>query len=400
MTAWEIWPREADLSRELDPISVWSDLTVVERYVTNGPPTWVLSGPSEHLSVFTPGMGCILDDGGEFVTSGQVRSLQRSYQANPGTGQIEDTTTLGFIGDADDPWSRLCWPDPTHALTGTTSNFTASHDTRTGSREEILLGYIAANLGPAAGVASRRLSSLLLPTSLGRGGSTKFEARMNVLGQVVADLAEAGNLDVRIEHDESTGAPRLAVVIDDVVDVSDDVVFGSADIARATGIVSAWSYSMDAPEVTDAIVFAAGELEAREAARFTDEAAVSLWGRRREQLVDQRQTDDADVMLDAGTKALESGATPISVAFEVADAGDAIYRQTYRLGYRVGIELPGLPLEISDNRVREVTTTVRPGQPDRRTVVVGSPGATSITPPSTARLTAALRRVAMLERSR
>lgn len=398
--AWEIWPRDGDLGRTLDPISVWSEMTVAERYVSNGAPTWVLSGPSEHLSVFTAGMGCILDDDGEFVASGQVTSVQRRYETDRDTGRAVDTTTLGFTGDADEPWSRLCWPDPAHVLTTTTSNFTAAHDTRTGARESILLAYIAANLGPAAPVVSRRMSSLLLPTTLGRGGTTTYQARMDVLGQVVAELAEAGGLDVRVEHDESTGTPRLAVVVDEVADVSADVVFGSADAARATGIVSGWSFSMDAPEVTDAIVFAAGELEAREAARFTDEAAVSLWGRRRERLVDQRQTDDPDVMADAGARALEDGAAPVSITFEVIDGGDAIYRETYRLGYRVGVELPGLPLEVSDNRVREVVTTVRPGQPDRRTVVVGSPGATSIQPPSAARLNKALRRVASLERNR
>jgi hypothetical protein len=398
--AWEISPRNGDLSRTLDSISSWSEMTVVERYVSNGPPTWILKGPSEHLSVFTPGMGCILDEDGEQAASGQIRSFGRSYEANPETGKMEDTTTLGFVGDADDHWSRLAWPDPTHALTSTTSNFTAAYDTRTGARETILLAYIAANLGPAASITSRRLSSLLLPATLGRGGSTKYQARMDVLGQLVADLAEAGNLDVRVEHDESTGTPRLAVVVDEVVDVSDDIVFGSPDSARAGGIVSSWSFSMDAPEVTDAVVFAAGELEAREAALFTDSAAAALWGRRRERLVDQRQTDDPDVMLDAGTKALEDGASPVSVSLTLADGGDAVYRDTYRLGYRVGIELPGLPLEISDNRVREVVTVVQPDRPQKRTITVGTPGATSITPPTAARLNKVLRRLAAIERSR
>lgn len=398
---WEIWPREADLSREKDPISVWSELSVVERHVTNGPPTWVLTGPSEHLALFTPGMGCILDDDGVFVASGQVRALQRSYETDPATGEIVDTTTVGFVGDSDNMWSRLGWPDPTHTLTGIPSNFSTAYDTRTGARETILLQYIAANLGPAASIASRRLSSLVLPTTLGRGGTTTYQARMNILGDIVAELAEAADLDVRIEHDEDeSGTPSLALVIDQVADVSDDVVFGSADAARATGIVSSWSYSMDMPELTDAILFSSGDLELREGSRFTDEAAVTRWARRRERLVEQGFTDDLSAITDAGARALEDGASPISVTFSLADGGDAIYRDTYRLGYRVGIELPGLPLELSDNRVREVVTTVRPGQADERTITVGSPGATSIEPPDAARLTSALRRVAKLERSR
>jgi len=394
---WTIWPREADLSREKDPISVWSELTVVERYVSNGAASWLLSGPSEHLSVFTPGMGCILDDDSEYVVSGQATSFQRSYRVEG--RRAVDTTTIGFVGDADEAWSRLLWPDPSHPLTGTPSNFSTIYDERTGARESLLLAYIAADLGPAAPIAARRLADLLLPADLGRGGSTTYQARMNILGDVVAELAEAADLDVRIEHDESTGEPRLAVVVDQVVDVSDDVVFGSADAARATGVVTAWSYDMSAPEFTDAILFSAGDLESREASRFTDEAAVARWGRRRERLIEQGYTDDLSAITDAAAKALQDGASPVSIALQVADAGDAIYRDTYRLGYRVGIELPGLPVEISNPRVREVTTTVRPGQPDERTVVVGSPGATSIDPPDSARLTAALQRVANLERN-
>lgn len=397
--AWEIHPRDVNLGRTLDSISVWSELKVVERYISNGASTWVLTGPSEHLAVFTPGMGCILDEDGEQVASGQARVLERGYETNPDTGRVEDTTTIGFIDDTFDLWSRLCWPDPAHPLTTTASTFTPAYDTRTGARETILRGYIAANLGPTAPVVSRRLAGLLLPTDLARGGTTTYKARMDVLGDVVAKLAEAGGLDVRIEHDESTGAPRLALAVTQVADVSSNVVFGSADSARAAGIVSGWGYAMEAPEVTDAIVFAAGEQEARQGARFTDEAAVTRWARRREQLVDQ-WTDDAAVLADSATQALESGASPVSIPFSAADAGDAVYRDTYRLGYRVGVELPGLPLAIADSRVREVVTTVRPGQDDERTVAVGSPGATSIEPPSAKRMNKALRQLAAIQRSR
>jgi hypothetical protein len=397
--AWEITPRESDLSRNDDSISIWSELTVVERYVSNGPPRWVLKGPSEQLGVFTPGTGCILDRDGIFVASGQARALQRAYEPDEQTGVLTDTTTVGFIGDSDDLWSRLCWPDPTHPLTATGSAFTPAYDTRTGARETTILGYIADNLGPAAPITSRRLPSLLLPSTLGRGGSTTAKARMDVLGELVAKLAESGNLDVRVVHDEDTGTPRLKVVIDEVEDVSENVVFGSADSARASGIISGWNYSMQAPEVTDAIVFAAGEQASRMGARFVDEAAVTRWARRRERLVDQ-WTDDAAAIADAAANALENGASPVSIPFDARDAGDAVYRETYHLGSLVGVELPGLPLDIADSRVREVVTVARPNQADRQTVTIGSPGATSIEPPSAKRMNKALRELAAIQRSR
>lgn len=396
---WTIWPREADLSRLLDPISVYTKLTVVERHISNGPGTWVLEGPSDSLSVFTPGMGCILFDGETFVASGQLQEPQRSYEADDG-GKMADTTTLGFIDDTDELWSRLAWPDPTHALTGVPSSFSTTYDTRTGPRETILLEYIAANLGPAAPIISRRLAPLFLPTSLGRGGSTTYEARMETLGEIAGKLGEAGNFDVHIRHDEPAGVPRLTLVIEAVQDVSADIVFGSAEAARATGVVSSWHYSMAAPTTTDAILFSSGDLALREGSRFTDEAAVTRWSRRRETLIDQGYTDDLSVITDAGAKALEDGASPVEAVIQVSDAGDAIYRSTYHLGDRIGIEVPGLPLEIASPRVREVVTTVIPKQKDQRVIAVGGPGATSIEPPDAASLTKAMRRVAKLERNR
>ena len=281
------------------------------------------------------------------------------------------------------------------------STFSASHDTRTGPRETVLLGYIADNLGPAAPLTDRRLPDLAIPVSLGRGGTATWSARMDVLGDVVAALAEAGGLRVRVVHDEPTpSTPRLLVVVSETRDVSGDVVFGAAQAIRATGLVSSWGYDLDEAEVTAAIAFSAGEQEARTAAQMVDAGAEVLWGRRRERLVDQRQTDDQDVVDDALTRELEAGASPVSIEFAVSSAGDLVRGTDFDLGDVVGVELPGLPVEVSDRRVREVSTTVRPGAADVVSVVVGSPGAKSTSTADAARLNRALERLARLERGR
>lgn len=394
--SWDVHPRDAGLGRTLDPLSRWTTLEIVERY--NQPDTWALTGPTSELSVFTPGMGAILDRDGEQVTSGQVRHIERRAEYDD-QGRLQDTITLGFIADTRELWSRLCYPDATHTITSTPGTFALSHDTRTGARESLILSYIAANLGPAAPVVSRRLTSLALPATLGRGGTTTINARMDILGELVASQAELAGLRVRIVHDESTGTPRLLLRIDATADVSANVIFGSADTARATGLVTTWGYSIEDPEVSDAIAFAAGEQAAREAARLSDAGSISLWARRREVLVDQRQTDDPDEITDALIERLEEGATPSAVQFEITPGADIAYRTDFTVGDRVGVELPGLPGEVSDNTIREVTTSVPWGEPETVSLVVGTPNANTSTKQA-ARLNRSLRRLALIERSR
>ena len=393
--AWEIVPRDADLGRTLDPVTRWSSLDLVERY--NIANTWVLSGPSSALRVFTPGMGCILDRDGDQITSGQVRSIYRRMETDD-DGRVHDLTTLGFISDLDELGSRRAFPQPSKVLTSTPSKFTAAHDVRNGPIETVLLAYIAQNLGPAAPVANRRQARLVLPASLGRGGTTTVSARMDDLARLVHDLGEAGRLRVDVQHDESTGTPRLLLTVSEVPDVSADVRFGFGE-SPATGTIASWSYKLEAPELTRAIVFSAGELEARDAAQFVDAEAEALWGRAREGLVDQRQTDDVAEVTRAGTEALAEGATPVTVEFTVADGPDIKARRDYDVGYKVGVELPDLPEEVSDNVVRELATEVRPNAREKVSLVVGTPGATSQSTKQAARLNRALRKIALLERS-
>lgn len=394
---WTIHPRNGDLTRSDDPVSDYTSLDLVERH--NLPGTWVLEGPGDSLPMFTANTGCILYDGATQVISGRVRVVERVHEYND-EGVLIDKTTVGFIEDSKPLWGRVCYPDPSHTITSTPSVFSVSHDTRTGAREDLILAYVAAHIGPAAPITNRRLSGLVLPSSLARGGTTTRKARMDVLGDLVAELAEGAGLRVRVVHDESTGTPRLLLTIEAVQDVSANIVFGGPGVARATGFVSTFRYRLEDPEGTDAIAWSAGEEEARQATRLSDAAAISLWGYRSEVLVDQRQTDNADEITDALTERLEEGATPTSVEFTVAEGPDTKYRTDYKVGYRVGVEIPGLPGTVSDNTIREAHTHIENGQPGLPSLVIGTPGAESRSTKEAARLNRLLKRMAMIERSR
>lgn len=394
---WDILPRNANLTRSADPLSRWHELELVERH--NMGDTWTIKGPADVLGVFTTGMGSILYEDGQFVTSGRVRKLRRVRTTDPRTGQVVNGLEVGFVSDLDDLARRLCWPVPAHDLTGTVSTFSASHDVRTGPIETVILGYVGANAGPAAPITRRRVPGLALPTSLGRGGTTTVKARMDNLGTLVHDLAEAGRLVVDIVHDESTGTPRRLLTIAAAPDVSADLRFGDVDSLAATAFVTDLEYAIEEPAITDAIIFAAGEEEAREGARFSDEAAVTLWGVRSEVLVDQRQTDDPDEIARAGARALEDGAGPTTIKFEVTDTTDVQYRREYAVGTRVGVDLPGIDMAAVDTTVREVTSTAAPDTVrTRRAVAIGSPGASANTTKQAQMLSRAMRRISTLER--
>ena len=393
---WEIHPRNADLSRTLDPLSRWSSLTLVERH--NVPDTWVLRGPADVLSVFEPGMGCILDREDEQVTSGQMRSYRRWVETQD--GRSRELMELGFASDLASLGGRVIFPDEDKVLTTTPSTFTSAYDTRSGAVETVLLGYVSAHLGSLA-LADRRLAGLTLPTPQGRGGTTTVNARFDNLGVLVQSLAEAGNLRVTVGHSEDGGTPHLALAVEAVPDVSVNVRFGPQG-STAMGMVTAWSVEMTAPEVTRALALGGGDLAARVVSQHKDTDAESLWGAVSERTVDQRQTTDAAEMTRAAEEALASGAGAVSVAFTVADGPDVQYRRDYGIGYRVGVDLPGLPDAASDNVIREVTTTVsnESGQPTERVqVVVGTPDATTTQTRSGRQVATALRRVTALERS-
>lgn len=399
MSGWQILPRNADLSRTFDPISGWARLVLVERY---GPPdTWAVTGPASALTAFTPGMGCILNRDGQQVTSGQLITLNRSAVTD-GNGRRVDTITAGFEADDGALDGRIVFPTPTHPLTPAISTFPTAYDLRSGTVEDLILGYTSASLSTGA-LTNRRLTRLRLPTSSARGGTTQVTGRLDNLGVLVQSLQEAGNLRVSIVHTEDVNGAWLDMVIEPVRDLSTNVRFGTAE-STATGLISEWSYELAAPTTTRAIVAGGGDLAAREFLQLTDTAAETLWGIVAETVVDQRNVDPTSVnklgeLTRAGQEALAAGAGPVKVAFTPLLGPDLEYRRDVRVGDIVGYDLPGLAP--AEDKIREATTTVsvEAGQATEQvSVVVGTPDAPATrTQQQTAK---ALRDINIIKRSK
>jgi hypothetical protein len=397
MVAWNILPREKNLSRIYDPVSGWQKLVLVERH--NLPDTWTITGPPSSLSVFTAGGGCILQRDDEQITSGKVVGINRAGVTRQ--GRTTEQMVVTFASDLVNLGHRIIFPDPAHNLTAAVSQFPSSYDLRSGAIETLILGYIRSHIGNLAQL-DRQLARLRIPASLGRGGNTQVSARLDNLGVLVQTLAEAGNLRIRIDHVEDGSGAWLDIFITTVSDLSTDVRFGTAG-STATGIITDWEYEIGAPTVTRAVVAGGGELSARDFLQIDSTPPETLWGMAVEQLIDQRHVPPTSVdkvaeLTRAANEALTEGAGPVKVAFTPMLGPDLQYRRDVRMGDIVGYDLPGL--DPAKDKIREATTvvSVESGAPTESvSVVVGTPDApTSRTQQQTAR---ALRGVTVIQRS-
>jgi hypothetical protein len=375
---WMIVPRRGDLRRSYNPVRFWSKLVVIERHNVTGAKAgaWQITGLNEGLTgLLTPGNGAILFRGDVKIMSGDIVSIERGARESTISGW-SDTACL------DD---RLVAPNPSQPW----GNQTADYDNRSGPAETVLLEFINAHAGPAA-LGSRRVTG-------GRGTSTTVKGRFDKLGTVVADVAEAGGLHLDIVQDEDSAGPFLRTTVRTVADRSGNVRFGTAGSFTGAVIASDWSYTLERPTLTDAVVAGGGEGADRIVVERVDAEAESTWGRKVEQLIDQRSTSDVDELGQAGTDELADGANPVAVSFTVSDQPDVRYRRDWQVGDRVAVTVDDIDLT---DVVREVTTTVaRADGSATETIaaVVGSRDSSAWTTKTNTKVAKALRAIDRLQ---
>lgn len=384
MADWLIQPRDPQLRRSVSPVTLPSKLVVSELY--NLPGTAQITAARSSLApLMQPGWGAIISRDGQQRFSGLVDSIDDDDFAMP---------TVTLVSDLVHLYDRGAWPTPGADWDAQT----ADYDVRSGAAEDVILGYVSANAGPAT-IAARRIPSLALPTSQGRGPSSPTSARYDNLLTLVAGIAEAAGLRLDLVHDETTGTPRLLFTITSVQDVSGTVRFGSPTMGGPL-VLSPWSTKLTAPKATIEIVAGGGEGASRIIRGLShDTDAEALWGRRIENFVDQRQTTDTAQLDKAGSDQLAQDAGTTSVTSTAADAPGLGYGTRWRVGYRVGLDFGGLA---TSDIVRGVTFTVTrdpSGQVQDEQIApsIGSSDATK-TSVTQRQLAKALRQISALQR--
>ncbi|MFE7463109.1 siphovirus ReqiPepy6 Gp37-like family protein [Streptomyces sp. NPDC057499] len=289
--------------------------------------SWKLTLGSEHPLtpiLRTPGSGLIVTGPSYTLMSGPMMKFESaSTPEDPGGSVV-------FEGVTDDVILRdmLAFPEPTNP-NGATQ--TLAHDVRQGPAESVMHGFVRANIGPGA-PAPRRRSRLTMGDDYGRGPQVKKSARFPVLGNLLTELALLGDLGFRVIQ-------RGDGLVFETYAVQDRSDFIRLDVLNGT--LSGQRASISAPGVTRAIVAGQGELTNRQLLQIDNDASLQAeadWGRRIEQWIDQRQTDDWAELQQAGDEALaDEGFTAVDIQLVPMEDSTMVFGTDWGLGDRVAV---------------------------------------------------------------
>lgn len=296
------------------------DISVEDEHNNLG--TWRLSLPVEHpltAVLRTPGSGIIITGHDDIVLMSGPTITPQYYATKEDPGGM---VVINGVTDSIVLADMLSFPDPSN-VNPTTQ--TLSHDERSGTVESVMHAYVNANIGPGA-PAPRRKAKLIMGTDRGRGPVIHKKARFPVLGVLLTELADIAGLGYRVIQ----RGDQLVFETYEVADRSDVV---RLDIDNNT--LASAHFQIMPPGVTQVIIAGQGDLVNRQFYAATTSQALeaeTMWGRRIERFVDQRQTDNEDEHESKAAAILASeGFTAVAVNAVPADD------TTMRFGHDFGM---------------------------------------------------------------
>jgi hypothetical protein len=284
--------------------------------------SWSLTLASEHPlcdTLRTPGSGVIITGPDDVLLSGpMVKSEFSSTPTDPdGTVSFEGVSDTVCLADS------LAYPQPSNA---DGASQTEAHDVRSGKVETVMHAYVNANIGPSA-PAARRKTGLIMGTDGARGPIINQSARFPVLGNLLTEIALLGQLGFRVVQ-------RGANLVFETYAITDRTAFVRLDVRNGT--LSGQKVGISPPGVTRAIVAGQGDLTERQFLQVDNAESIAAeadWGRRIEQFIDQRNTDDWTELQQAGDEALEgAGFTAINVQVVPMEDSQARFGKEWGLG--------------------------------------------------------------------
>ncbi|QJD53427.1 minor tail protein [Microbacterium phage Lynlen] len=313
----------------------FTDLKFVD--VHNGVGAWELKLPAEHPllpTLKTKGAGIIVTEHWieasvhkYRVYSGRMRNAVLSQNAADPKG----TWVITGVDDNVIAAATTVYPDPAAAPNAQTVAYWTQSDTA----ETVMKLAVYLNAGGGARTA-RIYPWLAVPVSAGRGSQVKCSSRFDNLGDLLSSLGTAGGLGWEFRQNGAN-------ITFDVYEPQDKT--GSVRLDIRNGGVESNDLGFSAPSATEVLVLGQGEGAARTVLAVTSTAAAAeavAWGIRWEKVKDQRNTNDAAELLQAGQEVLtEEGSTVNSLKVVPSDApGQRLGRDWYR-GDKITVVIDG-----------------------------------------------------------
>lgn len=330
--------------------------------------TWEITLPAGHVAgeiLRLPGSGIIVTGPNGVILSGPTISAVNSKTSDNPNGEwlisgVDDSIVLG---------ERLAYPDPAVADV-TAQNFT--HDSRPGIASTAMYGYVEDNIGPSA-PAARKIPNLTVATDTGIGSMVYPTARFDILGELLAGIASVDGIGFEIRQIDGLLEFRVFQPVDRSATIRMDV---------ANNTLTKTEYAYGSHALSRAIVAGQGEGLNRQFIEVTSTesvAAETLWGRRIESFIDQRNTDDENELIQAGVEKLaDGGATVTSVDVTPSSDITMAYGKDWNLGdivtvvvaeQEVAATVTTVSMSIEEDGVRIGATVGEPTGVDYESVV-------------------------------
>jgi len=294
--------------------------------------TWSVSLPYGHplsATLSTPGSGIIVSLNGDPILSGDMTWFQQIRSRDVPDGMIQFTGLDDSLLLRD----RLAYPTPS---TSDVTLQTSAYDTRTGLAEAVMKDFVNANMGASA-PTERKTPWFLVADNYNRGASVTASARFDNLYELLQSLANASTL---------AGQPLGFDVIQNGNNLVFDV-FAPTDRTKTIRLdiennqLTETIYSVGQPKLTRAIVGGQGDLAARtfiERSSTTSLAAETAWGRRIEQFIDGRSSNDIAALATDGDDHLATdGTAQITASVKPTDDSTMRFGKDWFLGDLVSI---------------------------------------------------------------
>lgn len=323
--------RDVNFVRQGQIDQVYLDLTFSEVFRSVG--KWELKLPAEHpllATLKTKGSGIIVTrEGSTRPYSGRMQSCVLSQNA----ADPEGTWVISGVDENVIAAATCTYPSPSLA-----PNLQATdYWTAVGPGESLMKQLVSLNIGPTA-TAARKYSWLAVAPDQARGASISASTRFDVLGDILTALGTRANLGWRFYQ-------AGAGITFEVFTPMDKTGLIRLDIRN--GGVESTELGYSAPTATQALVLGQGEGAARTVRPVTSAgslAEAAAWGLRWEVVKDERNTDVADELEQAGQEILtEQGSTINSLKVMPSDAPTQQIGIDWDLGDLITVIIDGTP---------------------------------------------------------